>query len=159
MPIRPLRRRRGFTGSQHGYALRPAPARRASRLAGHVDCVVVYKVDRLSRSLLDFARMMETFEKHHIAFVSVTQQFNTASSMGRLVLNVLLSFAQFEREIISERTRAIKIAATRRKGKWSGGHPILGYDGGRTFQVDCQRRRSLAKSAAIFKPLSQESLA
>ncbi|GIW56677.1 MAG: hypothetical protein KatS3mg082_3081 [Nitrospiraceae bacterium] len=95
--------------------------------AGKIDCVVVYKVDRLSRSLLDFARMMETFEKHQVSFVSVTQQFNTASSMGRLVLNVLLSFAQFEREIISERTRD-KIAAARRKGKWAGGHPILGYD-------------------------------
>src|SRR5262249_41842208 len=95
--------------------------------AGRVDCVVVYKVDRLSRSLLDFAKMMETFDKHRVSFVSVTQQFNTATSMGRLVLNVLLSFAQFEREIISERTRD-KIAATRRKGKWAGGHPLLGYD-------------------------------
>jgi len=89
--------------------------------------VVVYKVDRLSRSLLDFARIMETFEKHGVSFVSVTQQFNTNTSMGRLMLNVLLSFAQFEREIISERTRD-KIAAARRKGKWSGGRPILGYD-------------------------------
>ena len=71
--------------------------------------------------------MMEIFDKHHVAFVSVTQQFNTATSMGRLVLNVLLSFAQFEREIISERTRD-KIAAARRKGKWSGGMPLLGYD-------------------------------
>jgi len=95
--------------------------------AGKVDCVIVYKVDRLSRSLLDFARMMETFERHKISFVSVTQQFNTSTSMGRLVLNVLLSFAQFEREIISERTRD-KIAAARRKGKWSGGMPLLGYD-------------------------------
>jgi site-specific DNA recombinase len=95
--------------------------------AGRVDCVVVYKVDRLSRSLLDFARMMETFERHQVSFVSVTQQFNTATSMGRLVLNVLLSFAQFEREMISERTRD-KIAATRRKGKWAGGIPILGYN-------------------------------
>ena len=95
--------------------------------AGQVDCVVVYKVDRLSRSLLDFARMMETFEKHQVSFVSVTQQFNTTTSMGRLMLNVLLSFAQFEREIISERTRD-KIAAARRKGKWSGGMPLLGYD-------------------------------
>jgi site-specific DNA recombinase len=92
-----------------------------------IDCVVVYKVDRLSRSLLDFARLMEVFEKKRVAFVSVTQQFNTATSMGRLVLNVLLSFAQFEREIIAERTRD-KIAATRRKGKWSGGMPLLGYD-------------------------------
>src|SRR6266403_4098489 len=95
--------------------------------AGQVDCVVVQRVDRLSRSLRDFARLMETFETHQVAFVSVTQQFNTATSMGRLVLNVLLSFAQFEREIISERTRD-KIAATRRKGKWTGGHPVLGDD-------------------------------
>src|SRR5262249_24454122 len=95
--------------------------------AGKVECVVVYKVDRLSRSLLDFARIMETFEKHSVSFVSVTQQFNTATSMGRLMLNVLLSFGQFEREIIGERIRD-KIAATRRKGKWSGGFPVLGYD-------------------------------
>jgi len=95
--------------------------------AGRIDCVVVYKVDRLSRSLMDFARMMEAFEKHQVSFVSVTQQFNTTHSMGRLTLNILLSFAQFEREIISERTRD-KIAAARRKGKWSGGMPVLGYD-------------------------------
>lgn len=95
--------------------------------AGHVDCVVVYKVDRMSRSLLDFTRIMETLEKHGVSFVSVTQQFNTTSSMGRLTLNILLSFAQFEQEIISERTRD-KIAAARRKGKWSGGRPILGFD-------------------------------
>jgi site-specific DNA recombinase len=115
----------GFTG---GNMDRPGLHRLMADIeAGKVDCVVVYKVDRLSRSLLDFARMMETFDKHRVSFVSVTQQFNTATSMGRLVLNVLLSFAQFEREIISERTRD-KIAATRRKGKWSGGRPILGYD-------------------------------
>jgi site-specific DNA recombinase len=115
----------GYTG---GNIDRPALKRLLADIeAGKVDCVVVYKVDRLSRSLLDFARMMETFEKHRVSFVSVTQHFNTASSMGRLILNVLLSFAQFERELISERTRD-KIAATRRKGKWAGGHPILGYD-------------------------------
>jgi site-specific DNA recombinase len=115
----------GFTG---GNMERPALKRLLADIeAGRIDCVVVYKVDRLSRSLLDFARMMESFEKHHVSFVSVTQQFNTASSMGRLVLNVLLSFAQFEREMISERTRD-KIAAARRKGKWAGGHPLLGYD-------------------------------
>ena len=115
----------GFTG---GNMDRPALRRLLDDIeAGKVNCVVVYKVDRLSRSLLDFAKMMETFEQHQISFVSVTQMFNTASSMGRLVLNVLLSFAQFEREIISERTRD-KIAATRRKGKWAGGHPLLGYD-------------------------------
>ena len=115
----------GFTG---GNMERPAVQRLLADIqVGKVQCVVVYKVDRLSRSLLDFARMMETFDRHHIAFVSVTQQFNTATSMGRLVLHVLLSFAQFEREIISERTRD-KIAAARRKGKWSGGMPLLGYD-------------------------------
>ncbi len=94
--------------------------------AGKVDCVVVYKVDRLSRSLMDFAKMLEVFERKRVAFVSVTQQFNTTNSMGRLMLNVLLSFAQFEREIISERTRD-KMAAARRKGKWVGLAP-LGYD-------------------------------
>jgi site-specific DNA recombinase len=115
----------GFTG---GNMERPALQRLLTDIqAGKVDCVVSYKVDRLSRSLLDFAKMMETFEQHDVSFVSVTQQFNTATSMGRLVLNVLLSFAQFEREIIAERTRD-KMAATRRKGKWSGGMPVLGYD-------------------------------
>src|SRR5262249_61632063 len=85
--------------------------------ADKIDCVVSYKLDRLSRSLLDFARIIGIFEKHHVSFVSITQQFNSATSMGRLVLNVLLSFAQFEREITSERTRA-KIAARSRKGMW-----------------------------------------
>jgi site-specific DNA recombinase len=115
----------GFTG---GNMDRPALRRLLTDIeAGKVDCVVVYKVDRLSRSLLDFARMMETFERHGVSFSAVSQQFNTTHSMGRLTLNILLSFAQFEREIIAERTRD-KIAATRRKGKWSGGQPILGYD-------------------------------
>jgi len=115
----------GFTGANMD---RPAIRRLLADIeAGKVDCVVVYKVDRLSRSLLDFARIMESFERHNVSFVSVTQAFNTASSMGRLILNVLLSFAQFEREMISERTRD-KIAATRRKGKWSGGMPTLGYN-------------------------------
>src|SRR5262249_36138336 len=86
-----------------------------------------YKVDRLSRSLLDFAKMMELFERHNVAFVAVTQQINTGTSAGRLMLNVLLSFAQFERELISERTRD-KIALARRRGKWAGGQPLLGYD-------------------------------
>src|SRR5262245_43015811 len=115
----------GFTG---GNLDRPALQRLLADIqAGQVDAVIVYKVDRLSRSLLDFARLMESFEKNKISFVSVTQQFNTATSMGRLVLNVLLSFAQFEREIIAERTRD-KVAATRRKGKWAGGRPLLGFD-------------------------------
>ena len=92
-----------------------------------VDCVVVYKVDRLSRSLMDFARIIEIFDKRGVSFVSVTQQFNTTNSLGRLTLHILLSFAQFEREIISERTRD-KQSAARRKGKWIGGQPVLGYD-------------------------------
>src|SRR6516225_4802978 len=112
----------GFTG---GNMERPALQRQLADIqAGKIDCVICYKVDRLSRSLLDFAKMMETFEQHGVSFVSITQQFNSATSMGRLVLNVLLSFAQFEREIIAERTRD-KMAATRRKGKWSGGTPVL----------------------------------
>ena len=113
----------GFSG---GNMDRPALARLLADIkAGKVDCVVVYKVDRLSRSLLDFAQIMAIFDEHKVAFASVTQQFNTSTPMGRLVLNVLLSFAQFEREIIGERIRD-KIAAQRRKGKWAGGFPILG---------------------------------
>src|SRR2546422_3786443 len=92
-----------------------------------VDVVVVYKVDRLTRSLADFAKLIETFEVHGVSFVSVTQQFNTTTSMGRLTLNVLLSFAQFEREVTSERIRD-KIAASKRKGLWVGGMAPLGYD-------------------------------
>ena len=115
----------GYSG---GNMERPALKRLLADIdAGKVDSVVVYKVDRLSRSLLDFAKMVETFDRHHVSFVSVTQLINTSTSMGRLMLNVLLSFAQFEREIISERTRD-KIAAARRRGKWSGGMPLLGYD-------------------------------
>lgn len=114
----------GFTG---GNMERPALKRLLADIkAGKIDCVIVYKVDRLSRSLMDFARIIEIFDSQHISFVSVTQQFNTATSMGRLVLNVLLSFAQFEREMISERVRD-KVAASRRRGKWSGGMPLLGY--------------------------------
>ena len=115
----------GFTG---GNMHRPALERLSADIdAGRIDCVVVYKVDRLSRSLLDFARIMELFDRHTVSFVSVTQQFNTTSSMGRLTLNILLSFAQFEREIISERTKD-KMSAARRKGKWVGGQLVLGYD-------------------------------
>jgi len=92
-----------------------------------VDVIVVYKVDRLSRSLADFIRMIDLFDQHQVSFVSVTQQFNTSSSMGRLTLNVLLSFAQFEREVTSERIRD-KIAASKQKGMWMGGRVPLGYD-------------------------------
>jgi site-specific DNA recombinase len=115
----------GFTG---GNLDRPALKRLVADIqAGKLDCLVVQKVDRLSRSLLDFARLMEILDQHQVAFVSVSQKFDTASSMGRLVLHILLSFAQFERELIAERTRD-KIAAARRKGKWTGGMPLLGYD-------------------------------
>src|SRR6266851_5795000 len=91
-----------------------------------VDVVVVYKVDRLTRSLADFAKMVEVFDGHGVSFVAVTQQFNTTTSMGRLTLNVLLSFAQFEREVTGERIRD-KIAASKKKGLWMGGVPPLGY--------------------------------
>lgn len=95
--------------------------------AGKIDTVVVYKVDRLTRSLSDFARIVESFDSKGVSFVSVTQQFNTTSSMGRLTLNVLLSFAQFEREVTGERIRD-KVAASKRKGMWMGGHIPIGYD-------------------------------
>jgi site-specific DNA recombinase len=115
----------GFSG---GNLARPALERLLADIRGDaVECVVVYKVDRLSRSLIDFARIIEIFDKHKVSFVSVTQQFNTTNSLGRLTLNILLSFAQFEREIIAERTRD-KVSAARRKGKWIGGRPVLGYD-------------------------------
>ncbi len=95
--------------------------------AGRVDCVVVYKIDRLSRSITDFGRLVEVFDRHGVSFISVTQSFSTTSSMGRLTLNVLLSFAQYERELAGERIRD-KFAASRRKGLWMGGWPPLGYD-------------------------------
>src|SRR2546425_8689847 len=94
--------------------------------ASKIDIVLVYKVDRLTRSLADFAKLIELFDVHGVSFVSVTQSFNTSSSMGRLTLNVLLSFAQFERELIGERVRD-KIAASKRKGLWVGGPVPLGY--------------------------------
>ena len=94
---------------------------------GRIDVIVVYTVDRLSRALGDFARIVEMFDRCDVSFVSVTQQFNTTTSMGRLTLNILLSFAQFEREVIGERIRD-KFAASRRKGMWMGGIPPLGYD-------------------------------
>ena len=114
----------GFSG---GNMERPALQRLLADIAaGRVDVVVVYKVDRLTRSLADFARLVEIFDAQGVSFVSVTQQFNTTSSMGRLTLNVLLSFAQFEREVTGERIRD-KIAASKQKGMWMGGVPPLGY--------------------------------
>ncbi|MBV9245939.1 MAG: recombinase family protein, partial [Methylobacteriaceae bacterium] len=95
--------------------------------ARKIDVVVVYKVDRLTRSLADFAKIVEVFDAQGVSFVSVTQAFNTTTSMGRLTLNVLLSFAQFEREVTGERIRD-KIAASKKRGMWMGGQPALGYD-------------------------------
>src|SRR5262249_53018615 len=115
----------GFSG---GSTDRPALQRLLNDVRfGKVDIIVVYKVDRLTRSLADFAKLVELFDRHNVSFVSVTQQFNTTTSMGRLTLNVLLSFAQFEREVTSERIRD-KIAASKRKGLWVGGVAPLGYD-------------------------------
>src|SRR5206468_6092222 len=94
--------------------------------ARKVDVVVVYKIDRLSRSLMDFSRLVEVFDRQDVTFVSVTQSFNTTTSMGRLTLNILLSFAQFEREVIGERIRD-KFAASRKRGMWMGGTVPLGY--------------------------------
>ena len=137
----------GFTG---GNMDRPALKRLLADVeAGKIDAVIVYKMDRLSRSLLDFARILEAFERRRVSFVSVTQQINSATSMGRLMLNVLLSFAQFEREIIAERTRD-KIAATRRKGKWSGGRPLLGYDVDPRGQRLCVNPEEAERVRAIF---------
>jgi site-specific DNA recombinase len=109
-----------------------------------IDVVVVYKIDRLSRSLTDFAKLVEVFERHNVTFVSVTQQFNTTTSMGRLTLNILLSFAQFEREVIGERIRD-KFAASRKKGMWMGGWPPLGYE------VEDRRLVVVEREAALVR--------
>ena len=115
----------GYSG---GTMERPALERLLADIeAGQVEVVVVYKVDRLTRALSDFAKLVEVFDRRGVSFVSITQQFNTTTSMGRLTLNVLLSFAQFEREVIGERVRD-KIAASKKKGMWMGGMPPLGYD-------------------------------
>ncbi len=115
----------GFSG---GKLERPGVQRLLADIrAGRIEIVVVYKVDRLTRSLTDFARLVEIFDAQGVSFVSVTQQFNTTSSMGRLTLNVLLSFAQFERDVTGERIRD-KIAASKKKGMWMGGNVPLGYD-------------------------------
>src|SRR6188472_1155818 len=114
----------GFSG---GSTDRPALQQLLGDIRAHrINVIVVYKVDRLTRSLADFAKLVELFDAHGVSFVSVTQQFNTTTSMGRLTLNVLLSFAQFEREVTSERIRD-KVAASKRKGLWVGGMVPLGY--------------------------------
>jgi DNA invertase Pin-like site-specific DNA recombinase len=115
----------GFSG---GTLDRPALKRLIADIeAGLIDVIVVYKIDRLSRSLMDFARLVEVFDRNNVTFVSVTQSFNTTTSMGRLTLNILLSFAQFEREVIGERIRD-KFAASRKRGMWMGGFVPMGYD-------------------------------
>jgi len=135
-------------GGYSGATLdRPAAQQLLSDIKlGRVDCVLSYKIDRLSRSLLDFLKLIELFDQHEVSFVSVTQPFDTSLSMGRLMLNVLLSFAQFEREIIGERIRD-KVAATKKKGKYCGGPPVFGYD------VDWERKRLVVnpEEAALVK--------
>src|SRR5205085_863657 len=123
-------------GLSGGTLERPALRRLLADIeANKVDIVVVYKVDRLTRSLLDFAKLVEAFDKASVSFVSITQSFNTTTSMGRLTLNMLLSFAQFEREVTAERIRD-KIAASKAKGMWMGGTPPIGYKpNGRSLEI------------------------
>lgn len=133
---KPIRTQYDDGGYSGGTLDRPALGQLlADIVAGKIDTVVVYKVDRLTRSLADFAKIVEVFDAHGVSFVSVTQQFNTTTSMGRLTLNMLLSFAQFEREVTGERIRD-KIAASKRRGLWMGGHIPLGYQpDGRTLVI------------------------
>jgi len=141
----------GFSG---GNMERPALRRLLADIqGGRIDIVVVYKVDRLTRSLADFARLVEIFDAKGVSFVSVTQQFNTTSSMGRLTLNVLLSFAQFEREVTGERIRD-KIAASKKKGMWMGGNTPLGYDASeRTLVVNPAEAETVRCIFALYRDL------
>lgn len=139
----------GFSG---GNMERPALKRLMIDIEkGMIDIVVVYKIDRLTRSLADFSKMVEVFERQKVSFVSVTQQFNTTTSMGRLMLNVLLSFAQFEREVTGERIRD-KIAASKRKGMWMGGVPPMGYD------VDKRQLVINESEAAVVRRIFEDML-
>ncbi len=139
----------GFSG---GSMERPALQELLADIrAGRIDIVVVYKVDRLTRSLADFARLVELFDAQGVSFVSVTQQFNTTSSMGRLTLNVLLSFAQFEREVTGERIRD-KIAASKKKGMWMGGNVPLGYDASeRTLVINPAEAETVRRIFALYR--------
>ena len=141
----------GFSG---GNVERPALQDLIADIrAGRIDIVVVYKVDRLTRSLADFARLVELFDAEGVSFVSVTQQFNTTSSMGRLTLNVLLSFAQFEREVTGERIRD-KIAASKKKGMWMGGNVPLGYDANeRTLVINPAEAETVRRIFALYREL------
>src|SRR5690349_17285629 len=141
----------GFSG---GNMERPALRRLLADIrGGRIDIIVVYKVDRLTRSLADFARLVEIFDAQGVSFVSVTQQFNTTSSMGRLTLNVLLSFAQFEREVTGERILD-KIAASKKKGMWMGGNVPLGYDASeRTLVVNAAEAETVRCIFALYREL------
>jgi site-specific DNA recombinase len=141
----------GFSG---GSLDRPALERLLEDIqAGKIDTVVVYKVDRLTRSLADFAKIVEIFDLHGVSFVSVTQQFNTTTSMGRLTLNMLLSFAQFEREVTGERIRD-KIAASKRKGLWMGGSVPLGYEpDGRTLAINEEEAKTVRTIFRLYLEL------
>src|SRR5207247_95057 len=141
----------GFSG---GNMERPALQQLLADIqGGRIDIIVVYKVDRLTRSLADFARLVEIFDAQGVSFVSVTQQFNTTSSMGRLTLNVLLSFAQFEREVTVERSRD-KIAASKKKGMWMGGNVPLGYDASeRTLVVNAAEAETVRGIFALYREL------
>src|ERR1700736_658372 len=141
----------GFSG---GNIERPALQRMLADIqGGRIDIIVVYKVDRLTRSLADFARLVEIFDAQGVSFVSVTQQFNTTSSMGRLTLNVLLSFAQFEREVTGERIRD-KIAASKKKGMWMGGNVPLGYDASeRTLLINPAEAETVRRVFALYREL------
>jgi site-specific DNA recombinase len=136
----------GYSG---GTIERPALKRLLADIeASQVDVVVVYKVDRLTRALSDFAKLVEVFDRRGVSFASITQQFNTTTSMGRLTLNVLLSFAQFEREVIGERVRD-KIAASKKKGMWMGGMPPLGYDGKTASSSSIKTRQKLSSTSTV----------
>src|SRR5438105_5264461 len=141
----------GFSG---GTMERPALQRLLADIqGGRIDIIVVYKVDRLTRSLADFARLVEIFDAQAVSFVSVTQQFNTTNSMGRLTLNVLLSFAQFEREVTGERIRD-KIAASKKKGMWMGGNVPLGYDASeRTLVINPAEAETVRRMSALYHEL------
>src|SRR6201998_2063928 len=141
----------GFSG---GNMERPALHQLLADIqGGRIDIIVVYKVDRLTRSLADFARLVEIFDAQGVSFVSVTQQFNTTSSMGRLTLNVLLSFAQFEREVTGERIRD-KIAASKKKGMWMGGNVPLGYEANeRTLVINPAEAETMRRIFALYREL------
>ena len=148
---------------------RPALQRRLADIAaGLIDVIVVYKIDRLSRALMDFSKLVEVFDRNNVTFVSITQSFNTTTSMGRLTLNILLSFAQFEREVIGERIRD-KFAASRKKGMWMGGFVPLGYDvndrklvvNGReaaTVRMIFERYTRMGSATALVRALRAEGI-